>query len=44
MVPESNLLEEAERGEMKVEYATNKDGVKLLQLFTGDDIFAHHEE
>ena len=24
--------------------ATNKEGVKLLELFAGSDIFAHHEE
>lgn len=33
-----------ETSEMEVKYATNEDGVKLFELFTGDDIFAHHEE
>lgn len=31
-------------GGMEMKYATNQDGVKLFELFTGDDIFAHHEE
>jgi hypothetical protein len=30
--------------EMEASYPTNQDGVKLFELFTGDDIFAHHEE
>ena len=32
--------------ETKATFSTNKDGIKLFQLFTGDanDIFAHHEE
>lgn len=42
VVPECSPVQEKEAAE--VEYSMNKDGVKLLNLFTGDDIFAHHEE
>lgn len=43
VVPDS-VQEIGATGGMKVNYATNQDGVKLFELFTGDDIFAHHEE
>ena len=37
-----------ETGEVEVSYGEkdvpgNKDGIKILELFAGDDIFAHEE-
>lgn len=43
MVPNSVQVCETTGG-MEVMYATNQDGVKLFELFTGEDIFAHHDE
>lgn len=37
-------LKENRSDEIESTFSTNKDGIKLFQLFTGDDIFAHHEE
>ena len=42
IVPSCSSMETT--AEMEAKYPTNQDGVRLFELFTGDDIFAHHEE